>query len=61
MRGRPINYPKQLNTRLDAQTFDWIEKQSELQDLTPAQLVRKWITEQVKRDLQGDANGGEAA
>jgi hypothetical protein len=60
MRGRPINYPKQLNTRLDAQTFDWIEKQSELQDLTPAQLVRKWIAE--RRNLQGElSDGGEAA
>jgi len=47
---------------LGAQTFDWIERQSELQDLTPAQLVRKWITEQARRDLQREStDGGEAA
>jgi hypothetical protein len=61
MRGRPINYPKQLNTRLGAQTFDWIERQSELHNLTPAQLVRKWLTEQAWRGLQKESDGGEAA
>jgi predicted HicB family RNase H-like nuclease len=49
--------PVQIGVRLQPRLKAWLDRQAEVEEVSVSTLVRQWIVEQHKRDLQGKADG----
>jgi predicted DNA-binding protein len=49
---RPLNFPKQLNIRLSADTYEYLYGLADTHNSTPGTLARQILEREANRDLQ---------
>jgi hypothetical protein len=52
MRTRRGHLPVQIGVRLQSSLKAWLDKRADLEETNVSTLVRQWIQEHAKRDLQ---------